>query len=344
MKRISLFLAVLYCLLTPRTGFAQEFKLPVLLWKLLPTAKVGDVAITPDNATVAVASEGKIFLWKIATGEELEPIRGDFESWVKPLVFSPDGKTLAFGLSDNTIRLWDMETKKERSKFEGHRGDILGLAFSHDGKTLASGSKDKTVKLWDLEKGSVSKTLEGFTFGASLLAFAKDDKTLVAAGGDDIEQRSYKSPWYLEVSNWDTQKGEQQQTLTISDFGLPATITPDGSVIAGWGKIPNSRTDPKSRKQAVRIYKVSDGEFSLPTYTGYPKTLLFAPDLKILAVAGGGGVDFWQGDARADRDESGRRGRDLKEAGSVISCAYAPNGKIFITVNSQAEVMIWKFP
>jgi WD40 repeat protein len=62
--------------------------------------------------------------------------------------YSPDGKTLASGSQDKTIKLWDVKTGKERATLKGHTEIVWSVAYSPDGKTLASGSYDKTIKLW----------------------------------------------------------------------------------------------------------------------------------------------------------------------------------------------------
>ena len=64
--------------------------------------------------------------------------------------FSPDGRTLASGSFDNTIRLWDVYSGKELSKLAGHTSSVWSVAFSPDGRTLARGSDDNQIRLWDV--------------------------------------------------------------------------------------------------------------------------------------------------------------------------------------------------
>jgi WD40 repeat protein len=82
-------------------------------------------------------------------GKELRTFTGH-SNWVSSVAFAPDGKTIASGSSDNTIKLWNLEGKELRT-FMGHSNWVLSVAFSPDGKTIASGSYDNSIKLWDID-------------------------------------------------------------------------------------------------------------------------------------------------------------------------------------------------
>ncbi len=114
----------------------------------------------PTGNLFATAIENNISLWEVDNIRQLYKFDGH-TAWVRSLAFSPDGKILASGSHDRTIRLWNVETGVCAAILTGHTSGIQSVVFSHDGKTLASGSNDKTVRLWSIQTGECLQILQG---------------------------------------------------------------------------------------------------------------------------------------------------------------------------------------
>ncbi|CAD5115449.1 DgyrCDS4422 [Dimorphilus gyrociliatus] len=68
--------------------------------------------------------------------------------------FNPNGRYLASGSGDTTVRFWDIYTESPQYTCKGHKHWVLAIAWSPDGKTLASGCKNGLIMLWNPANGS----------------------------------------------------------------------------------------------------------------------------------------------------------------------------------------------
>ena len=139
------------------------------------------------------------YLWRQMHPEK-QTLNGH-ASPVRSVAFSPDGRTLATGSDDNTVKLWDIANGKELRTLEGHADVVSSVAFSPDGRTLATGSYDRTVKLWDIANGKELRTLEGHASPVWSVAFSPDGRTLVSGGGGE-RVKDGKETRFGEILLW----------------------------------------------------------------------------------------------------------------------------------------------
>jgi WD40 repeat protein len=107
------------------------------------------MAVSPNGRYVALTMGASIQLIDMVKGKEIRQFGAQGET-LSGTAFSPDGKTLAAGASDGTLRFWEVATGTALHEFEGHRGSVTSLVFAPNGKTLVTGGDDTTAMTWDV--------------------------------------------------------------------------------------------------------------------------------------------------------------------------------------------------
>jgi WD40 repeat protein len=241
---------------------------------------------------------------------------------VRSVAFSPDGKTLASGSSDQTVKLWDVQTGALKRTLPANTpGNLVwSVAFSPDGKTLASANEDKQIRLWDAQTGALVRSYSGHSDAVESIAFSPDGKTLASGSSDRT------------VRLWDVQTAALKLTLTGHKSGSwssgiwSVAFSPDGNMLA-------SGSDDKT----VKLWYVRTGELK-QTLAGDDEvfSVAFSPDGKTLASGGyDAKVKLW--DAQTGALKQSLTGHTHR----IWSVAFSPDGKTLASGNQDETVKLW---
>jgi WD40 repeat protein/transcriptional regulator with XRE-family HTH domain len=262
------------------------------------------------------------------------PLEGH-PSPVRAVAFGRDGRILASGGDDGTVRLWNVvdpthPTPLGRPLF-GHTGAVNAVVFSSDGHILASGNDDHTIRLWNVtdpaHPTSLGPPLAGHSGAVFSVAFSSDGRTLAAGSGDG------------EVRLWN-----------VADPGRPTS--PDSPLIGHTGAVNAVAFSPDGHTlasggddQAVRLWNVADPTH--PTSLGPPlsgstqiNTVAFSPDGHTLASGGDDqAVRLWN---VADPTHPIPLGSPLTDhANYVNTVAFSPDGHTLAVGSDDQKVRLW---
>nr|WP_313954524.1 hypothetical protein [Aulosira sp. FACHB-615] len=250
-----------------------------------------------------------------AIAVEVNTLEGH-NSRVNSVSFSPDGKTLASGSDDKTIKLWDISTGKILKTLTGHSNSVNSVSFSPDGKTLASGSYDQTIKLWDVSTGKPLKTLSGHNSYVNSISFSPDGKTLASVS------------WDKTIKLWDVSTGKFLKTLSGHNSSVNSiSFSPDGKTLAS-----------VSGDETIKLWDVSTGK-PLKTLRGHNSSvnsISFSPDGKTLASGSyDNTIKLWD-------ISTGKLLKTLSgHNSSVWSVSFSTDGKTLASGSADNTIKLW---
>jgi WD40 repeat protein len=229
---------------------------------------------------------------------------------------SADGKQIASGAGDGTVRVWDAQTGMECSCLRGHAGGVQGVAFFSAGTRIVSGSDDGTVRVWDAETGAELLCLRGHEAGVRSLACSPDG-TRILSGANDCTVRL-----------WDSRTGAELACLRghARDVRCVA-FSPDGRMAAS-----------ASVDKTVRLWDLGQRAESrcLRGHEGAVAAIAFSPDGRWLASGSlDATVRLWEVGTGAARDCLHGHGK------SVNALAFLPDGRRLAAGSGDGTVRLW---
>lgn len=266
------------------------------------------IAMSPDASTLISGGwDGldTIKVWNLTNGQLQRKLAGH-TFVVGALAISPNGKILASGSDDKTIKIWDLDTGKVRHTLETYHEEgnkqIACLVFSPDGKILYSGSRGGSTYYWDPNTGKKLGNLGQMSLGSHLLAISADGRTLAGTytGNlivNDLPQHTRRfeietdhdtpslaisrdgetlfiGDYDGKIHLWDARQGQERSAVGgHSGIVTALAVSPDGRMLASG--------DEKGR---IKLWEL-DSQTELCTLEGHSidiTGLIFSRDNQIL--------------------------------------------------------------
>ena len=241
--------------------------------------RIHTLVFTPDGATLAAvggnpARFGEVQIWDVAARKQKHSAVISNDTLFGASI-SPDGKLLAFGCADKSIRLFDIGAGKEIRKMDHHEDWVFGTVFGVDGKRLVSVSRDRAAKITDVSTGAFIENVN--LLKEPLAAIARHPKKdWVLIGGAERVPYLYMMdrPRAMRIADDSTliHKFETQDGAILA-----LAISPDGARMAVGGEVGDAR-----------IYDIETGKFvaKCTGHSGGIYTMQFSADGSRLFTAG----------------------------------------------------------
>jgi WD40 repeat protein len=279
------------------------------------------VAFHPTENLIASGSRSgeAIRLWDPSTGADFRTL--PWKADVRSIAFSADGKLLAAGSYEGTVKVWDLsQTGADPVTHHLYAGPVLGVAFGRDNR-LAWCTTTGRVQIIDPRTGERLQTFRGHDGEVSCLSFSPDGRRLATGGGDH------------RVRVWDA-VAPQEVLAVIKDGGwnYDCAFSPDNRFVALAGGISQSRS---GGHKLVRLWDLEKKDWG-PEFQAkdYLTSVAFGRT-QLAAGSEDGSVVVWDAATTAVRHElRGHRG-------VVTGVAYSPDGSRLVSAGADGTVRWW---
>jgi len=269
---------------------------------------------------------------RVDRSQDHRPIRCEgHQKFVVSVAVSPDGKLVASGSDDQTLRFWKAADGKALRTVSAAdrraRGGWVGaVAFAPDGKVVVANTPLRGLQFYDPATGKKVRGHAPLKDGAYGVAFSPNGKLLAAANKD----------W---VRVYGTARGDKLHEFTFDREQIGrawrVAFTPDGKHLAAALHRFGGR---EQEGPLVRVWELATGKEVFTAWEGgHANAVAFSPDGKLLAAGGenDGAVEVYDWAARK------QLARFQADAHVVFCLAFSPDGKKLYTGGNDPQVKRW---
>ena len=328
LARLVLLLSVTLCL---TNSGVQSLSQTVKARIDVQQGAINDMVFSTDGRHLAIASTKSLQLYDAKTYKELISFTGHTDS-VLVVAFSPDGKRLASGGQDETVRLWKTDTGELLRTREEHWGHINALAFSADGEMFWSGSNDdREIRSWFSHDGGKSSKRQGTlpymkpkdVYTATV--FSPDAEILVrATTTTDPEFGEGFLIFFISLSGT---RGSTMLRATHADPVKVLTLHADGNLLA-----------TGSADKTIQVWNIKDTtqpRHILTKHTGGITAIAFSATGKLIATGSSDKtIRLWD-------VETGKPLDTLTEHTSMITALTFSGDKTLASGSTNGTVILW---
>ncbi len=256
------------------------------------------------------------------------------------VAFAPDGKTLAAGSWDGSVRIWEVATGKELHRFQEQKTPVRAVAFSSDGRLLACANEGSGIVLRDTATGNELRRLKGHVGPVTFVQFSPDSK-LLASKGFDQSFRLWDVTGGRELCRLQCKDSPKQ----VHDAECPISFTPDSKCV-----LSATRVDGVPGRNIARTFRVWDVASGNEVRSFHEEgsslgTVAFSPDYQLLAVANRPFRELRQrinlGDVARGKGLSPIEAAEVVHVESHSFLAFSPDGKMLAS-RSGGPIQLWE--
>ena len=266
---------------------------------------------SPDGKYVVTSGYGAAVMWDVRTGREIRTFQGHSDM-IRSVVFSLDGRYLATGSGDKTVKVWEVATGRKIVSFKEPTHVVKSVGLSPDGKYAVTGNEYGTVRFYDVSTGRVI-----WASGRG------DNKVFFVRFSPDGSHLAVSTKKVSQI--WNVNKGKMIRTIDTR-----SCVSTDFS--------PNGRLIAVADGQTATLYDIDSGKriLNFIGHSGAIRSVAFSSHGSYLVTASEDKT------ARVWEVATGRLLRSLTgHSGAVTSAKFSPDGRYIATGSSDWHSKLW---